>query len=1327
MAIIEAELREELLALRKKVVALETAEADNEKLRKELNKLRVVSLEQKSTLELEFMNQLTGVARENSLKLEEFEVRLAESNNINLALSEQLKQAPTPEAVKQQIASLETQHKIDLAQMMETNQLEIQRTRQQLNQMMESRDKLRTEVDDARIALSNKEKEIADLKTMEQASRNEADQAEVQSQMRQLQTSRDTLAQELQDAKSNLASKDAQINSLKQQLQKSEESFKLQLAAKAKEIESLKVAKKTLEIELKHAKSSMNVTKKLPGYHAQTDEGSVKIKELEAKVLELTNELERVKSALASKEYELDRSRATLTSGNASLQSSMEEHKNENAQLKARIKKQEQTPVLQLNGVSSDRVKTLEEEKAKLKEMIRKLESENMEQKVDVARLQRTKKDLTTKYEKEIRILKECAGPRDNESRKTESSKQRTANDALIMQSLKAENTKLKEMLRRSKENNTTQSPADEHVQPKKLFDKRRDDDGKLAKTEQTDASAESPMFENQVNKTSQIIRQLEGNLRKEGTAKQAKASGLKGNTSADRDDQRLMETELSTATRRESLGTERNEATLRHETSKRNAPNSSIVRELKVNSPRTPTRAKTASPDGVPRTPVRGLVEGYEMKISSVSLKKFEAENRSEVESKDVEGLRDALRIERQQVAALEEELTRQCDVNCSLLKEISGLIKETENNRSRVAAPPVDEGPERSKTEVLKIFDEKKAESDRRQIDRLSSELSMTKRKLVKAEEAALHAKRVETPVSNEGKDIDRLRIQVRQLEVDLAESRQECVKFQKEASAQQSEVAMLQGKVSSMEIQQAEASLLKMELERLNRQKTRVEELEIELSNLQAMKSDYAARGDEISGLKLIVESLETSLIDFDASKANLQKEQEAAAELKSTIAQLQSDLNAAQSRVQILADEVAEMRLNHGEGKSKLMNQVESLTKELCKANEQRDEIEANCRIYHTEKIDSLTSKVNSLSAELEQVKEERDQAHEENRIHNSVFDSLRTEIDGKVDLFERTHIADKKEIFRLQSQVALLEKQLEESLSHIEDLRSSLKSREVVEETIENLQRENKHSLDSMINQLQKELTSARISESEKERKLLMLTKEMESMEAESKKKVTESTNAAVHELKQALAEKEGIVERLSNEKEQLILSMNDMTMSRRNEIDELQNELMEMSTRAANQAREIQALKVRLDDSDYRKDETDRLRKRVRELSENVATRGGGSDGKPSDGRNGEYLQVENSTLRQRLRDANVSLQLAEEKMRDLVSEKGGSNAMQVLRDRNTTLKFEVEKLTKKLQRLAERRSKPEGHHLTSSKKRSAPPVLFTVETDASGSTRFMI
>ena len=222
----------------------------------------------------------------------------------------------------------------------------------------------------------------------------------------------------------------------------------------------------------------------------------------------------------------------------------------------------------------------------------------------------------------------------------------------------------------------------------------------------------------------------------------------------------------------------------------------------------------------------------------------------------------------------------------------------------------------------------------------------------------------------------------------------------------------------------------------------------------------------------------------------------------------------------------------------------------------------------------------------------------------------------------------------------------------------------LKVKDKVEVTVEELARQNQQSLDSQINKLQTQLTKTQVAKSGAEddykKRIQELEEMIESVQVEVEESMEEKEQH-VDELKRAVDMKDSVIARLVKEKEQLVLSMNDMTSTRRDEIDKLRTELMEMGTRAANQAREVQTLKLQLEDSIYRKEEVERLRSRVRDLLDQLSQREGARIHEKTS------LEVENNELRQRLRHVSMERQAVEGKLREFVTDKGSSKSVQVL------------------------------------------------------------
>jgi len=227
-----------------------------------------------------------------------------------------------------------------------------------------------------------------------------------------------------------------------------------------------------------------------------------------------------------------------------------------------------------------------------------------------------------------------------------------------------------------------------------------------------------------------------------------------------------------------------------------------------------------------------------------------------------------------------------------------------------------------------------------------------------------------------------------------------------------------------------------------------------------------------------------------------------------------------------------------------------------------------------------------------------------------------------------------------------------------------------------------------------MNKLQKESTLRHMELSEVERtykkEINVLEKALESAHLELGENMKER-DKEIERLKGLSEEKHKVSQRLEIEKEQLVLSMHDMMKNRRDEVDDLQNELMEMSTRLANQTREISTLKMRLEESNYQMKEMVRLKARVAELTRQLSLK---KDVKEEF--ENSTLEIEYRELRRKLKEASTGRWIAEDKLQKYVSDRGSrgsSRSVQVLRERNAALKLEVENLTRKLKKVSEKLS----------------------------------
>lgn len=307
--------------------------------------------------------------------------------------------------------------------------------------------------------------------------------------------------------------------------------------------------------------------------------------------------------------------------------------------------------------------------------------------------------------------------------------------------------------------------------------------------------------------------------------------------------------------------------------------------------------------------------------------------------------------------------------------------------------------------------------------------------------------------------------------------------------------------------------------------------------------------------------------------------------------------------------------------------------------------------------------------------------------------------------------EKDRLNDKEQISRLTSQVEALERELDSALTQVEELKKEIQEQEAKHQELKNqsaavatvgggksngvddakikeIEKRAAKKYDAEVNNLKVELTKVLMIKADMELEYTNKVKELEdsfeAMQGEIQEELAENKKQ-VDELRRSLNEKDDEIARLQREREQLCTSMNSMSSSKRGEMEEMQTELLDMNAKTAAQTREIQALKMKIEELEYRREDADMLRRKVLELETQVKnsrnTRAQISDAEL------EKLQQENSKLRESLRTVTLERRSLQEKLSTATSDKD-SRSMQVLRERNTALKQEVEKLTKRLKRV---------------------------------------
>mmetsp|Transcript_7303 Transcript_7303/g.17888 ORF Transcript_7303/g.17888 Transcript_7303/m.17888 type:complete len:1165 (+) Transcript_7303:582-4076(+) len=1080
-------LREEVLFLRRRVVQLETAQADNERLRKDLARTKMNMQEEKSELELEFMNQMHTVAMDNASQLEEIECRLKESHNVNRKLSDQLAELGGRDGVQRRIDEVEKIHQREIAQVVDRKHEEIEKIEEELRAVRKTRDDV-----SSRLVETTRQLEMEKRKALETSSR--------QSVPGPLEESLQAMLETVQEENKRLQE---EVHSIEEKM---DEKYREDVKAIREKLRSRDSELNTKQGEIRRLESEVKSSKSL-----------------KTKIVDLEKESRGL-------QIEVDNSN----------------------------------------------------------------------------KLRREKEAVITRLENELR----------------------ETNHAL--RKVENENKELKSAIQRQKD-------ANDFVPPPS----RQSLGGSIGIFAPPTVG----------KRTSEIIMKLEQNLKSEGKKKHKAVVALKSRSEngpckddVDKNEQiNSLKTEVTEL--KEKLEMERESTmSLRKELQDLKSAKKDTIIESRIKSQSKQVQGSKAvlpperSDDSHSRDGVKGIVSGIEKKIwrdqstigatESIAIQKL-MEHATEYPglAEDLEEVRDELDLERAQIVELEDELTRQCEINCTLLKEISNLTTEHESSRQSHA-----------QSFGMITTD---SDKDRKEIDRLMMEVSRVKSELFNVEQSKSKLEKDLSIMKKEKKEIQ--------------------VLHEKLAAAENESKRIVKRMEDSVQLDASK-------IEKLQRE---VEELQRELDG--AEKTIKELRLVETSNQSIANGQIEKMKQDFDQIR---QEDQEMIEKYKTKVLDLEAEVTKAKDL--------------QGSPKTKSLQRVESLKSQV-------EALRASVRNSDQARV-ALASENQNLSAEIDRLVRGRNEAEKTSEDEHSQLKQLQKMVDQKVDEFEKLHSNDQQLIRRLQDEVTSLEGRLSSSHDELEELTLQLKQRDEVEDQVDVLSRKNVESLHAQINKLQNDMMKKRVelseTEAESTKTISILEETIEKMKTEMDQAIA-SRDEEIAGLKSSIDEKERKMKQIEVEKEQLVLSMNEMMKCRRDEIEELQTEFMEMSSKAANQARQVQTLKSQLEESSYRKEEMDRLRARVTELSDEVSSRGGSPRSMSLSSRTSDLsvtdLEIENNELRQKLREAVAEKQMAEEKIRDYVEDKGGSSkTVQVLRERNTTLKFEVEKLTRKLQKISD-------------------------------------
>ena len=457
--------------------------------------------------------------------------------------------------------------------------------------------------------------------------------------------------------------------------------------------------------------------------------------------------------------------------------------------------------------------------------------------------------------------------------------------------------------------------------------------------------------------------------------------------------------------------------------------------------------------------------------------------------------------------------------------------------------------------------------------------------------------------------------------------------------------------------------------------------IKRLQKQLNKKQTSKSLFAEEekkseslDDDIADLRMALGKKEQELQKFyEQHQAYENDSEEELGRLRSQVDALQSELESAMTKIELMQTELS------GRDRKTLERELRSVELELAASKTRHADLIAG----HSEEMKQLEEKINGLEMANEALSKETPE-HAQRDFENETK-SLTDELEKCQNKLLDLEMSSSLKIKDLENQIKLLQVELEEEKKEKDSLRKCLETSESAAMDAPKLNAE--------IDRLSSELTAAHLNRKNSDRenleKLRVLEDEVEILELEATEEIEKKCNE-IDTLKAELERKEENIERLEKEKQQLCLSMNDASFSRKGDLEELQAELLDMTTRTKTQGREIQVLQMKLQEHESRKEEVgSNYQRKIRELEDEIR-RLNETARKISNDRDGILqLKSENAQLRETLRDVKIDRRHLKDKLDSLLQDKTSiSRSSQLLRDRNNELQVEVEKLAKRLKKM---------------------------------------
>jgi chromosome segregation ATPase len=476
--------------------------------------------------------------------------------------------------------------------------------------------------------------------------------------------------------------------------------------------------------------------------------------------------------------------------------------------------------------------------------------------------------------------------------------------------------------------------------------------------------------------------------------------------------------------------------------------------------------------------------------------------------------------------------------------------------------------------------------------------------------------------------------------ELEVERATVAELREKLESETNDLQLELAAEREKLAGLEAQ-------------LGHEMAQVDDLRAQLldessGHLSESRNDLEGRLEESQKEveRLLVRVKDLELVE-STIRQSLQSEQQEANECRGRLENVDSELSEMEQKVAL--GEMAQSELTDNLRSAKL--EVEESRAQLEKFDLERNEGEKDTeRLNHEAAL-----KIEHLQSELQQSHQMIFQEEKKEEEYEEELVQLREQVKNIQPELLNAGV----EIETQQSVIVGLKQALEES-------RRSEKQTQALKERVTELQIEKagiELEYSNRINDLETDLELVEVAAEE---------------ELEDKEKEIDALGTRIETLEQE-------IKRLEEERTHLCTSMNDVSSSRKDTIEELKDELMDVATKAKAQAREVEAMKRKL--GERNSESASILKSRIKDLEEELKVVNWASRNQVHQS-DIDALKKENTKFRECMCELKLDRKALQDRLDSMISSKSSSRSSQVLRDRNSALKEQVEKLTKRLRRM---------------------------------------